>query len=92
MRVTDYFSKKVTIVSFIMSIFVIYIHANNLSYFGIAANGKTIPNIFVNLWGGVIGGVAVPFFFMMSAYWLFRFDINASNAINVLIKKNAKEN
>lgn len=52
MRVTDYFSKKVTIVSFIMSIFVIYIHANNLSYFGIAANGKTIPNIFVNLWGG----------------------------------------
>lgn len=52
MRVTDYFSKKVTIVSFIMSIFVIYIHANNLSYFGIAANGKTIPNIVVNLWGG----------------------------------------
>ena len=37
MKVTDYFSKKATIVSFIMSIFVIYIHANNLSYYGIAA-------------------------------------------------------
>lgn len=92
MRVTDYFSKKVTIVSFIMSIFVIYIHANNLSYFGIAANGKLFPIYLLIYGGGVIGGVAVPFFFMMSAYWLFRFDINASNAINVLIKKNAKEN
>lgn len=52
MKVTDYFSKKATIVSFIMSIFVIYIHANNLSYYGIAANGRTIPNVVVNLWGG----------------------------------------
>ena len=52
MEVTDYFSKKATIVSFIMSIFVIYIHANNLSYYGIVANGRTIPNIVVNLWGG----------------------------------------
>ena len=52
MKVTDYFSKKATIVSFIMSIFVIYIHANNLSYYGIEANGRTIPNIVVNLWGG----------------------------------------
>ena len=68
MKETDYFSKKATIVSFIMSIFVIYIHANNLSYYGIVANGRTIPNIVVNLWGGVIGGIAVPFFFIMSAY------------------------
>ena len=52
MKVTDYFSKKATIVSFIMSIFVIYIHANNLSYYGIAANGRTVPNIVVNLCGG----------------------------------------
>lgn len=52
MKVTDYFSKKATIVSFVMSIFVIYIHANNLSYYGIAANGRTIPNVVVNLWGG----------------------------------------
>ena len=52
MKVTDYFSKKATIVSFIMSIFVIYIHANNLSYYGIAANGRTVHNIDVNLCGG----------------------------------------
>lgn len=87
MKTTDYFSKKVTIVSFIMSIFVIYIHANNLSYYGLAANGKTIPNIAVNVCGGIIGGIAVPFFFMMSAYWLFRFDVHDSNAWNILIKK-----
>ena len=87
MKTTDYFSKKVTIVSFIMSIFVIYIHANNLSYYGLVANGKTIPNIVVNLWGGVIGGIAVPFFFIMSAYWLFRFDIHGNNAMDILIRK-----
>lgn len=90
MKVTDYFSKKATIVSFIMSIFVIYIHANNLSYYGIAANGRTIPNIVVNLWG-VIGGIAVPFFFIMSAYWLFRFDIHGNNAMDVLIRKMKKK-
>lgn len=49
--------------------------------------GKLFPIYLLIYGGGVIGGVAVPFFFMMSAYWLFRFDINASNAINVLIKK-----
>lgn len=91
MKVTDYFSKKATIVSFIMSIFVIYIHANNLSYYGIAANGRTIPNVVVNLWGGVIGGIAVPFFFIMSAYWLFRFDIHGNNAVDVLIRKMKKK-
>ena len=91
MKVTDYFSKKATIVSFIMSIFVIYIHANNLSYYGIAANGRTIPNVVVNLCGGVIGGIAVPFFFIMSAYWLFRFDIHGNNAVDVLIRKMKKK-
>ena len=91
MKVTDYFSKKATIVSFIMSIFVICIHANNLSYYGIEANGRTIPNIVVNLWGGVIGGIAVPFFFIMSAYWLFRFDIHGNNAMDVLIRKMKKK-
>ena len=91
MEVTDYFSKKATIVSFIMSVFVIYIHANNLSYYGIVANGRTIPNIVVNLWGGVIGGIAVPFFFIMSGYWLFRFDIHGNNAMDVLIRKLKKK-
>ena len=74
-----------------MSIFVIYIHANNLSYYGIAANGRTVPNIVVNLCGGGIGGIAVPFFFTMSAYWLFRFDIHGNNAMDVLIRKMKKK-
>lgn len=91
MKTTSCFSKKVTIVSFIMSIFVIYIHANNLSYYGLAANGKMIPNIAVNILGETIGEVAVPFFFMMSAYWLFRFDVHDRNAMNILIGKMKKK-
>lgn len=91
MKVTDYFSKKATTVSFIMSIFVIYIHANNLSYYGLEANGKTIPNIVVNIFGKIIGEIAVPFFFMMSAYWLFRFDTHDGIAMNILIKKMKKK-
>lgn len=91
MKTTDYFSKKATLVSFIMSIFVIYIHANNLPYYGIAANGKTISNIAVNILGETIGEVAVPFFFMMSAYWLFRFDTHDRNAMNILIRKMKKK-
>ncbi|MDO5425077.1 MAG: acyltransferase [Eubacteriales bacterium] len=69
------FSHKVTLVSFIMSIFVIYIHANNLAYYGIDANGNTIANLTVNILGNFIGEIAVPFFFMMSGYWLFRMDV-----------------
>lgn len=91
MRVTDYFSKKATIASFIMSVFVIYIHANNLSYYGLAVNGKTIPNIAVNILGETIGTVAVPFFFMMSAYWLFRFDVHDRSAMNILVGKIKKK-
>lgn len=41
--------------------------------------------------GGVIGGIAVPFFFIMSAYWLFRFDIYGNNAMDVLIRKMKKK-
>ena len=89
MKTTSYFSKKVTIVSFIMSIFVIYIHANNLFYYGLETDGRTIPNIAVKLWGK-IGEVAVPFFFMMSAYWLFRFDVKGSNAMSILTRKMKK--
>lgn len=52
MQVTKYFSKKVKLVSFVMSILVIYIHANNLAYYGIKADEKTILNITINILGG----------------------------------------
>lgn len=88
---SDYFSRKVTIVSFVMAVFVIYIHADNLKYYGITANDHTVANIIVNLFGEVIGGIAVPFFFMISGYWLFRFDVTDSSAVLVLFKKIKKK-
>lgn len=88
---SEYFSRKVTIVSFVMSIFVIYIHANNLKYYGIPADGHTYANVIVNIFAEVIGGVAVPFFFMLSGYWLFRFDITDSSVTSVLLSKIKKK-
>lgn len=76
-----------------MAIFVIYIHANNLKYYGIPTDGHTLLNVIVDIFSKVIGGVAVPFFFMLSGYWLFRFDITDSSATSFLfsrIKKKVK--
>lgn len=87
---SDYFSRKVTIFSFVMAVFVIYIHADNLKYYGITANDHTLANIIVNLFGEIIGGIAVPFFFMISGYWLFRFDVTDSTAALVLFKKSKR--
>ena len=64
---------KATIVSFIMSIFVIYIHANNLSYYGIAANGRTVPNIVVNLCGG--GSVELRYHFSLQCQLIGSFGL-----------------
>lgn len=84
--VSKRFSNKVTRFSFLMAIFVIYIHANNLAYYGISPDQLCIPTIVVEI-GGVLGGTAVPFFFMMSAYWLFRFDVFCDNAKEKLMFK-----
>lgn len=88
---SDYFSRKVTVVSFVMAIFVIYIHANNLKYYGIPVDQHTLVNVIVKLCAEVIGGVAVPFFFMLSGYWLFRFDITDSSATAILFSKIQKK-
>ena len=88
---SDYFSRKVTIVSFVMAIFVIYIHANNLKYYGIPVDQHTLVNVTVKLFAEVIGGIAVPFFFMLSGYWLFRFDITDSSATAILFSKIQKK-
>lgn len=86
-EISEKFSKKVTYVSFFMAIFVVYIHANNLAYYGISNEQFSIPNMIVKIGGGVLGGVAVPFFFMLSAYWLFRFNVFDNNADKILWKK-----
>lgn len=50
--VSKRFSNKVTRFSFLMAIFVIYIHANNLAYYGISPDQLCIPTIVVEIGGG----------------------------------------
>ncbi|MFE3890698.1 acyltransferase family protein [Priestia sp. YIM B13446] len=86
----DKFSIKVTLISFIMSIFVIYIHANNLAYYGIENDFNSMAYKIEQVVGSGIGGIAVPFFFMMAGYWFFRFDldkVNISQIISTKLKK-----
>lgn len=68
------FSKKVTMISFFMSILVMYIHANNISYYNITPCQSLIASVITKIVGTIIAGIAVPYFFMMSGYWFFRTD------------------
>lgn len=63
------FSRKVTIVSFVLSVFVMYIHAINLS------SPSTLVHALNQILSETFGRVAVPFFFLQSGYWMFRYDI-----------------
>lgn len=63
--------EKITNLSFIMSIFVIYIHATNLDYFG-WNNEKNLAWLVERLVGVGIGDCCVPTFFMISGYLFFR--------------------
>lgn len=60
------FSDIATIISFIMAIFVISIHANNLKYYSM--EDATCSSVYqeVKIIAEIIGGMAVPFFFMLS--------------------------
>lgn len=83
------FTHKVTIVSLILAVFVMYIHARKL----IPENnvgGDVLPSALYSMFAGMIGNIGVPFFFLMSGYWLFRYDIWKENSLtlrNKLIKK-----
>ena len=72
--VSEDFSKKVTLVSFGLSILVMYIHANNISYYSFDGNTQTIAHMLVDVIARTLGGLAVPMFFILSGYWLFRFE------------------
>lgn len=74
--VNQYFSKKITLISFIMSIFVVYIHSNNLVNVGLAEEITSIDYIATRIIVECFARIAVPFFFMMSGYWFFRFDFS----------------
>ena len=69
------FSRKVTVVSFILSVFVIYIHAKNLAYYDFGDAHGTLIHVLNQIMSETFGRVAVPFFFLQSGYWMFRYDI-----------------
>lgn len=89
-QVSKQFSEKIISISFFFSIFVMYIHANNLSNVGLANNKSSIDFIVSRLIGGAIGGIAVPFFFMMSGYWFFRIDLENKTVLSKIFEKQKK--
>ncbi len=68
------FSRKVTIVSFILAVCVMYIHANKLVNNYVDAQ-RALPYVLYKILAGTFGAVGVPFFFLQSGYWMFRFNI-----------------
>lgn len=78
-KIDKKFSHKVKIISFIMAILIIYVHANNLKYYGLENNLTNVAAIFVNGQYAVFGQWAIPFFFFISGYWFFRIDVNNSS-------------
>lgn len=88
--VSDRFSRKVTIVSFILAIFVMYIHAKNLVYYDFGDITGT-PIYYLNqIFSEIFGRVGVPFFFLMSGYWMFRVDIRQFRETMLLRKVKKK--
>lgn len=83
------FSRKVIIVSFILSVFVMYIHAKNLAYYDFGDVRGTPIDVLNQIMSETLGRVAVPFFFLQSGYWLFRYDIfeKKSDTLNRKLKK-----
>lgn len=69
------FSRKVTMVSFILSVFVMYIHAKNLTYYDFGDAQGTLIYVLNQIMSETFGRIAVPFFFLQSGYWMFRYDI-----------------
>ena len=72
--ISSRFSRKVIRVSFILAVCVMYIHADKLvKYFVDLQSG--IPYVLYKVLAGTFGTVGVPFFFLQSGYWMFRFSI-----------------
>lgn len=84
------FSRKVTMVSFILAIFIMYIHAKNLVFYDFGDITGTSIYFLNKIFSETLGRVGVPFFFLMSGYWMFRFDIRKDGEA-VLFRKLRKK-
>lgn len=77
-RITTQFSHKVTIVSLILAVFVMYIHAKNTTYYSFQGVDATPIYTLNQILSETFGRIGVPFFFIQSGYWMFRFDIQVA--------------
>lgn len=82
-----YFSRKNTCVSFTLSIFVLYIHANNLNYY---AENIVLSKTIETFIGGRIGDIIVPTFFMISGFLFYR-NINVQSNCKEIISSKLKK-
>lgn len=78
-NISKQFSRKVTIVSFILAIFVMYIHAKNTAYYSFDGVDATPIYTLNQILSETFGRIGVPFFFIQSGYWMFRFDIQKAD-------------
>ena len=68
------FFDRITRLYFLLSIFVIFIHANNLTYYGEADGDLVWTEVYYmeKLLSPVIGNICTPTFFLLSGYLFFR--------------------
>lgn len=88
-EISTRFSRKVTIVSFILAVFVMYIHAKNFAYYDFGDAHGTLLYALHKIMSGIFGTVGVPFFFLQSGYWMFRYDIFETKS--VVLKRKLKK-
>lgn len=75
----QHFRNKITLISFVCCLMVMWIHAHNLDTYGITSESVGLGHavfLIENYWSTVIT-IAVPYFFLISGYLFFRtFDIH----------------
>lgn len=81
------FDDKIIWISFVMCIFVMYIHANNLKNVGLLNVETSFDWILTRFMSNCIGDIAVPFFFILSGFRFFRFDIHEKNSVCIVKSK-----
>ena len=82
-----YFSRKNIYVSFVLSILVLYIHANNLNYY---TENILLARTIEDFIGGRIGDIVVPTFFMISGFLFYRnidIQVDCTKHIKSKLKK-----
>lgn len=91
MKIRKNFSEKIITLSFLMSVFVIFIHADNLKYYGLETLNDTVVYHEVHLFADTIGSLAVPYFFTISGFWFFHLNIYDQNVWKQIKIRNIKK-